>query len=65
MLVGKLEWHWAATFAAIDKLEADIGYPFRRVLEAAANALEREGFSARITAAQAAHLQEQEKPHGD
>lgn len=62
-LVGKLERHWAATFAAIDTLEADIGYPFRRVLEAAAAALEREGFSARITAAQAALPQE--TPHGD
>jgi DNA-binding MarR family transcriptional regulator len=62
-LVGKLERHWVATFAAIDRLEADIGYPLRRVLEAAAAALEREGFSARITAAQAALPQE--KPHGD
>lgn len=50
-LVGKLERHWVATFAAIDKLEEDIGYPLRRVLEAAAEALEREGFSARVRAA--------------
>jgi DNA-binding MarR family transcriptional regulator len=62
-LAGKLERHWTATFAAIDKLEADIGHPLRRVLEAAAAALEREGFSARITAAQAALPQE--KTHGD
>ena len=62
-LVRKLERHWAATFAAIDSLEQDIGYPLRRVLEAAAGALEREGFAARVAAAQAA-LQ-QENPHVD
>jgi DNA-binding MarR family transcriptional regulator len=52
-LVGKLERHWIATFAAIDRLEQEIGYPLRRMLEAAAEALEREGFSARVTAAKA------------
>jgi DNA-binding MarR family transcriptional regulator len=52
-LVGKLERHWIATFAAIDRLEEEIGYPLRRMLEAAAEALEREGFSARVTAAKA------------
>jgi DNA-binding MarR family transcriptional regulator len=52
-LVGKLERHWIATFAAIGRLEEEIGYPLRRMLEAAAEALEREGFSARVTAAKA------------
>jgi DNA-binding MarR family transcriptional regulator len=52
-LVGKLERHWIATFAAIDRLEEEIGYPVRRMLEAAAEALEREGFSARVRAAKA------------
>ncbi|CAH0200986.1 hypothetical protein SRABI118_01735 [Massilia sp. Bi118] len=58
-LVGKLERHWVATFAAIDRLEAELGYPLRQVLEAAAEALEREGFSARVTAAKA----EMERKH--
>jgi DNA-binding MarR family transcriptional regulator len=52
-LVGKLEQHWKATFTAIDRLEQEIDYPVRRVLEAAAEALEREGFSARVMAAKA------------
>jgi DNA-binding MarR family transcriptional regulator len=53
--VGKLERHWLATFAAIDRLEEEIGYPVRRVLEAAAEALEREGFSSRVAAAKTEH----------
>ena len=53
-LVGKLEQHWVATFAAIANLEAEIGYPLRDVLEHAARALEQNGFSARLTAAKAA-----------
>lgn len=52
-LVGKLEQHWVATFAAIAHLEKEIGHPLRRVLEDAARALEREGFSARISAVKA------------
>jgi DNA-binding MarR family transcriptional regulator len=52
-LVKKLERHWVATFAAIAGLEEEIGYPLRRALEAAAEALEREGFSARVTTAKA------------
>jgi DNA-binding MarR family transcriptional regulator len=47
-LVTKLEQHWMATFDAIANLETEIGYPLRQVLEAAAQALERQGFSARI-----------------
>jgi DNA-binding MarR family transcriptional regulator len=47
-LVTKIEQHWVATFGAIANLEAEIGYPLRQVLEAAAQALERQGFSARI-----------------
>jgi len=50
-LVGKLERHWEATFAAIAGLERELGSPLRQILEAAAEALEREGFSARVTAA--------------
>jgi DNA-binding MarR family transcriptional regulator len=50
-LVGRLERHWTATFAAIDRLEEEIGYPVRQVLVAAAEALEREDFSARVMAA--------------
>jgi DNA-binding MarR family transcriptional regulator len=50
-LVGRLERHWVATFAAIDRLEEEIGYPVRQVLVAAAEALEREDFSARVMAA--------------
>jgi DNA-binding MarR family transcriptional regulator len=50
-LVGRLERHWVATFAAIERLEEEIGYPVRQVLVAAAEALEREDFSARVTAA--------------
>lgn len=50
-LVRKLERHWTATFAAIDRLEQEIGYPLRQVLEAAAGALEREGFASRVMAA--------------
>lgn len=52
-LVAKLERHWRATFGAIDGLEQEIGYPLRQVLEAAAEALQREGFSARIATAKA------------
>jgi DNA-binding MarR family transcriptional regulator len=52
-LVRKLERHWDATFAAITNLEAEIGNPLRRTLQAAAEALEREGFADRLTAAKA------------
>jgi DNA-binding MarR family transcriptional regulator len=48
-LVARLERHWTATFAAIAALEDEIGHPLRRALEAAAAALEREGFAARVT----------------
>ena len=63
-LVGRLERHWVATFGAIASLEEEIGYPLRRVLEAAAEALEREGFAARVAAAKAANASIQgEHPH--
>ncbi|MCV2218960.1 MarR family winged helix-turn-helix transcriptional regulator [Thauera sp. Sel9] len=52
-LVGELELHWAAIFAAIARLEEEIGHPLRRALEDAAQALAREGFPARIAAAKA------------
>ena len=47
-LLGRLQPHWEITFAAIAMLEAEIGYPLRRVLGAAAGALEREGFADRL-----------------
>lgn len=50
-LCAQLEQHWKATFSAIDSLEGEIGFPLMRALEAAANALEREGFSGRVFAA--------------
>ncbi|WP_018229897.1 MarR family winged helix-turn-helix transcriptional regulator [Methyloversatilis universalis] len=50
-LVEQLERHWAATFSAIEGLEDEIGHPLRQILDAAARALEREGFSARLAAA--------------
>jgi DNA-binding MarR family transcriptional regulator len=50
-LVAKLEAHWIATFAAIAGLEQEIGHPLRQALEGAAQALEKQGFSARITTA--------------
>lgn len=52
-LVGKLEQHWTATFAAIAELEEEIGHPLCRMLEATARALEQQGFSDRLTAAKA------------
>lgn len=48
--VAKLEEHWVATFAAIARLEEEIGYPLRQALEGACQALEVQRFSARITA---------------
>ncbi|MGE8358907.1 MarR family winged helix-turn-helix transcriptional regulator [Pseudomonas sp.] len=48
-LVSTLNTHWAATFEAIEQLEAEIGYPLRRVLEDTARALEKQGFSQRLS----------------
>ncbi len=48
-LVAKLEQHWVATFAVIAGLEQEIGHPLLQVLEDTAHALERQGFSARLT----------------
>lgn len=50
-LVDQLEQHWTATFAAIAGLEREIGHPVLKMLEAAATALERDGFSSRLDAA--------------
>ncbi|OYW15196.1 MAG: MarR family transcriptional regulator [Hydrogenophilales bacterium 12-64-6] len=50
-LVKKLEQHWIATFAAIESLEQEIGYPIRQVLTDTAEALKSKGFSARLTVA--------------
>jgi DNA-binding MarR family transcriptional regulator len=46
--------HWEVTFAAIDALEEEVGYPLRQVLENTAKALEREGFAARLNVARRA-----------
>lgn len=48
-LVAKLDSHWSATFGLIEQLEEEIGYPLRRVLEDTARALERQGFSQRLS----------------
>lgn len=48
-LVSQLNVHWAATFEAIEQLEDEIGYPLRRVLEDTARALEKQGFSQRLS----------------
>lgn len=50
-LTKKLEQHWVATFAAIESLEYEIGHPIRQVLTDTATALERQGFSARLSTA--------------
>ena len=50
-LVSKLNAHWAATFAAIEQLESEIGHPLRRVLEDAARALEAQGLAQRLSPA--------------
>ncbi len=50
-LVGKLERHWSATFAAIAALEEEIGHPLRQILVDTAEALERRGFSERLASA--------------
>lgn len=48
-----LEQHWIATFSAIASLEKEIGFPLMNALDAAAQALERQGFAERIDAAKA------------
>ncbi len=50
-LLKLLEQHWAVTFAAINKLETEIGFPLLKVLEKTAVALEEKGFSARLESA--------------
>lgn len=52
-LVGRLEQHWAATFATIAALEEEVGHPILQVLENTAAALERHGFSERLKAIKA------------
>lgn len=47
-LLAQLGQHWIATFAAIADLEEEIQFPLRAALTAATQALERQGFSARI-----------------
>ncbi|MBD1588667.1 MarR family winged helix-turn-helix transcriptional regulator [Pseudomonas typographi] len=47
-LVETLTSHWAATFAVIEELEAEIGHPLRSVLVETASALERLDFSERL-----------------
>jgi DNA-binding MarR family transcriptional regulator len=50
-LVKKLQSQWKVTFAAIEGLEAEIGFPLRDALAAAAAALERSTVAARLAAA--------------
>ena len=63
-LLKRLQPHWAVTFAAIDALEAEIGHPLRDALEAAAAALERQGFAARLSSATQAFASRQPE-HSD
>lgn len=58
VLVDRLEKHWHATFAAIAMLEAEIRFPLRDALSAAAAALDRRDFAARLAAVKA-------RPQGD
>ena len=51
--MAKLDQQWVASFGAIGTLEEEIGYPLRRALVAAAEALEREDFSTRVGTAKA------------
>ena len=56
-LVARLQPLWSATFSAIETLEREIDFPLRRVLEAACEALERDGFSTRVAAAKVAQIE--------
>ena len=53
LLLRRLIPLWASTFAAIDALEQEIGHPLLRVLEDAAQALERQDFAVRLQAVRA------------
>lgn len=53
-LLGQLTPLWQSTFAAIEALEQEIGHPLLRVLEDTAEALERQGFAARLQAVRGA-----------
>jgi len=50
-LMPELIRHWAATFRAIERLEEEIGHPLRQVLQSAAQALQHQDFSQRLSAA--------------
>jgi MarR family transcriptional regulator, organic hydroperoxide resistance regulator len=52
-LLKTLQPHWQRTFAAIEALEQEIGYPLLRALEDTARALERQDFATRL---QTAHV---------
>ncbi|MFJ4457288.1 MarR family winged helix-turn-helix transcriptional regulator [Pseudomonas sp. NPDC089392] len=47
-LLLKLDQHWAGTFATIEQLEHEVGYPLRQVLQDTARLLEQRGFSQRL-----------------
>lgn len=47
-LLTRLEPHWAVTFSAIRGLEAEVGHPLLQILTDTAQALERQGFGARL-----------------
>lgn len=58
-LLKTLKPHWTLTFDAIDALETEIGHPLLDALEAAARALERHDFAARLKAAGMRHKTEE------
>ncbi len=58
-LLKTLEPQWTLTFAAIEALEAEIGHPLLHILEAAARALQRQDFAARLRTAGMRHKTEQ------
>lgn len=62
-LLKKLQPLWNVTFEAIAALESEIGHPLRQMLEAAAVALEREGFAARLQRADITNSTEKVNPH--
>lgn len=62
-LLGTLQPNWEVTFEAISALEAEIGHPLRTVLEATAEALEREGFARRLERA-ALETHDKKASHG-
>ena len=59
-LLADLQPHWQATFKAITQLESSLGFPLRKQLRLAADALQQVPFAQRI---QQAQNSAQENPH--